>query len=154
MEIRAVRRRRRRRDVRRMVRRTAAGALTTQLATVAGLLVFDSVRRKDRPDREFPHRLGEPVPVDGGEVRIYTFGEHLFEDMLADIEAATDRIYFETYIWKGDAVGATLPPGAGRRPRARCRRLHRLRHLRQPRRAQGLLQGPPRRASTSGATPS
>ncbi|QBF46941.1 phospholipase D-like domain-containing protein [Janibacter limosus] len=105
MEIRAVRRRRRRRDVRRMVRRTAAGALTTQLATVAGLLVFDSVRRKDRPDREFPHRLGEPVPVDGGEVRIYTFGEHLFEDMLADIEAATDRIYFETYIWKGDAVG-------------------------------------------------
>ena len=105
MELRAARRRRRRRDVRRVVRRSAAAALATQLATVAGLLVFDSVRRHDRPDREFPHRHGDPLSVDGGEVRIYTFGEHLFEDMLADIEAATTRVYFETYIWKDDAIG-------------------------------------------------
>lgn len=105
MDLRSARRRRRRRDVRRAVRRVAAGTLATQLATVAGLLVFDSLRRKDRPDQEFPHRPGEPLPVDGGEVNIYTFGEPLFEDMLADITSATSRIYFETYIWKGDAVG-------------------------------------------------
>ncbi|WP_068260640.1 phospholipase D-like domain-containing protein [Janibacter limosus] len=105
MEIRAARRRRRRRGARRVVRRAAAGVLATQLATVAGLLIFDSARRKDRPDREFPHRHGDPVTVDGGEVRIYTFGEHLFEDMIADIESAQNRIFFETYIWKDDAVG-------------------------------------------------
>ncbi|MCW4602321.1 phospholipase D-like domain-containing protein [Janibacter hoylei] len=105
MDLRSARRRRRRSEVRRLVRRSAAAALATQLATVGGLLVFDSLRRKDRPDQEFPHRPGAPVPVDGGDVRIYTFGEHLFEDMLADIEAATSRIYFETYIWKSDAVG-------------------------------------------------
>ncbi|MEN3121987.1 phosphatidylserine/phosphatidylglycerophosphate/cardiolipin synthase family protein [Janibacter sp. LM] len=105
MELRATRRRRRRQHVRRVVRRAALATLGTQVATVAGLIVFDSARRKDRPDHEFPHRHGDPVPVDGGEVRIYTFGENLFEDMLADIEAASTRVLFETYIWKDDAVG-------------------------------------------------
>ncbi len=105
MDPRKIRRRRRRLEVRRTVRRAAGAALATQLLTVAGLLVFDSQRRKDRPDREFPHRHGGPVPVPGGDVRIYTFGENLFEDMLADIAAATERIYLETYIWKGDATG-------------------------------------------------
>ena len=105
MDLRKIRRRRRRLEVRRTVRNAAVAALATQLLTVAGLLVFDSQRRKDRPDKEFPHRHGGPVPVPGGDVRIYTFGENLFEDMLADIEAATERIYLETYIWKGDATG-------------------------------------------------
>ncbi|GAA8845523.1 phospholipase D-like domain-containing protein [Helicobacter pylori] len=105
MDPRKIRRRRRRLEVRRTVRRAAGAALATQLLTAAGLLVFDSQRRKDRPDREFPHRHGGPVPVPGGDVRIYTFGENLFEDMLADIAAATERIYLETYIWKGDATG-------------------------------------------------
>ncbi|MFX4285726.1 phospholipase D-like domain-containing protein [Janibacter sp. G349] len=105
MDLRKIRRRRRRLEVQRTVRRAAGAALATQLLTAAGLLVFDSQRRKDRPDKEFPHRHGGPVPVPGGDVRIYTFGENLFEDMLADIEAATERIYLETYIWKGDATG-------------------------------------------------
>lgn len=105
MNARAARRRRRRRDVRTIARRSAATILGTQLLTVAGLLVFDSQRRKDRPDREFPHEADGPVPVSGGDMRIYTYGVDLFEDMLADIEAAQERIYFETYIWKDDAVG-------------------------------------------------
>ena len=105
MNARSIRRRRRRLEVRRAVRRTAGAVVATQLLTVAGLLVFDSQRRKDRPDKEFPHQQGGPVPVPGGDVRIYTFGEHLFEDMLADIDAAQERIYFETYIWKDDAIG-------------------------------------------------
>lgn len=88
-----------------MVRRTAAAVLTTQLLTAAGLLVVDSQRRKSRPDKEFPHRHGDPIPVDGGEVQIYTFGENLFADMLADIASATSRIFFESYIWKDDSVG-------------------------------------------------
>ena len=105
MNARSIRRRRRRLEVRRAVRRTAGAVVATQLLTVAGLLVFDSQRRKYRPDKEFPHQQGGPVPVPGGDVRIYTFGEHLFEEMLADIDAAQERIYFETYIWKDDATG-------------------------------------------------
>ena len=105
MNARSIRRRRRRLEVRRAVRRTAGAVVATQLLTVAGLLVFDSQRRKDCPDKEFPHQQGGPVPVPGGDVRIYTFGEHLFEEMLADIDAARERIYFETYIWKDDAIG-------------------------------------------------
>ena len=105
MDMRRARRRHRRGEVRRLLRRTAATVLATQFLTAAGLLVFDGLRRKDRPDREFPHEADGPVPVPGGDVRIYTFGEDLFADMLADIDAAQDRIYFESYIWKGDAVG-------------------------------------------------
>lgn len=105
MKVRALRRRQRRRQASTLVRRAAAGFFAAQLLTVTGLLVFDSQRRKDRPDREFPHEADGPVPVSGGDMRVYTFGEDLFTDMLADIEAAQERIYFETYIWKGDAVG-------------------------------------------------
>ena len=106
MPSRRSRRRRRRHAIRTTLRRAGLAVLGTQVATAAGLLVFDSVRRRDRPVREFPYRSGEPIPVSGGEVRIYTFGEHLFEDMLEDIAAAEERVFFESYIWKGDAVGA------------------------------------------------
>lgn len=96
MKVRALRRRQRRRQASTLVRRAAAGFFAAQLLTVTGLLVFDSQRRKDRPDREFPHEADGPVPVSGGDMRVYTFGEDLFADMLADIEAAQERIYFET----------------------------------------------------------
>jgi len=105
MNTRLSHRRRRRRDARTLLNRTAAAVVATQILTAAGLLIFDGVRRKDRPDREFPHEADGPVPVPGGDVRIYTFGEDLFADMLADIDSAQERIYFETFIWKADAVG-------------------------------------------------
>lgn len=91
--------------IRRAVRRAATGALAAQLATVGGLLAFDSVRKKDRPDEEFPHRPPQDLPLPGGEIRVYTYGEHLYESMLADIDAATSRVYLETYIWKDDDYG-------------------------------------------------
>ncbi|WEV77956.1 phospholipase D-like domain-containing protein [Janibacter cremeus] len=87
------------------MRRTAGAAFGTQLFTAAGLLAFDSIRRRDRPDREFPRAPARALPVPGGEVRVYTYGEDLYEEMLADIAAAQERVFFETYIWKGDEVG-------------------------------------------------
>src|SRR5262249_36870309 len=33
------------------------------------------------------------------------FGKDLYDDMLAAIEGAQRQVLFETYIWKGDAVG-------------------------------------------------
>jgi len=43
--------------------------------------------------------------VGEGEITTYTFGKDLYADMLAAIEGARRRVLFETYIWKGDAVG-------------------------------------------------
>lgn len=90
---------------RRTARRAAAVTLAAQAATVVGLLVFDSKRKKERPVVRLPRAESHDLPVPGGELRIYTSGEPLFEDMLADIDAAQHRIFFESYIWKGDDTG-------------------------------------------------
>ena len=90
---------------RRTARWAAAVTLAAQAATVVGLLVFDSKRKKDRPQGPLPRAESRELPVPGGSMRIYTTGEPLYEDMLQDIDSATDRIFFETFIWKGDTVG-------------------------------------------------
>ena len=105
MDPRSTLRRRRRQDAGRAVSRAAMAVVGTQVLTAAGLIAFDSIRRRDRPEREFPRAPARALEVPGGEVRVYTYGEDLFEDMLTDIAAATERIFFESFIWKGDEVG-------------------------------------------------
>ena len=39
------------------------------------------------------------------EVTVYTYGEDLYRDMLDAIRQAKTRVFFETFIWKSDAVG-------------------------------------------------
>jgi cardiolipin synthase len=39
------------------------------------------------------------------EVTVYTYGEDLYRDMLGAIRQARTKIFFETFIWKSDAVG-------------------------------------------------
>lgn len=46
-----------------------------------------------------------PVAGAPGRVTTYTYGAHLYDAMLADIEAATDHVYLASYIWKSDEVG-------------------------------------------------
>lgn len=75
-----------------------------QLLTVLTLLLIDSRRKKDR-EVSFPHATTSEIRTSDSWVTIYTRGRDLFDDMLLAIEAATDRIYFETYIWKSDEVG-------------------------------------------------
>lgn len=90
---------------RRTARWAAAVTLAAQAATVVGLLVFDSKRKRDQPPGPLPRAESRELPVPGGSMRIYTTGEPLYEDMLADIDAAQHRIFFESYIWKGDDTG-------------------------------------------------
>ena len=45
------------------------------------------------------------MPVGEGTLTTYTFGQDLYDAMLAAIERAERQILFETYIWKGDEVG-------------------------------------------------
>lgn len=70
-----------------------------------GLTLVDSYRRRNKKPKPFPTTRPTTVAVGDGEVTTYTFGQDLYDDMLAAIDGATRQILFETYIWKGDEVG-------------------------------------------------
>ncbi|WP_420174634.1 phospholipase D-like domain-containing protein [Luteococcus sp. OSA5] len=91
--------------LRQLAVRAMAGVFTAQMCAAIGLTAVDAVQRRNRLPYRFP--VADPIPVEAGsdEVTIYTFGDDLYEDMLADIAQATETVYFETYIWKGDHVG-------------------------------------------------
>ena len=73
------------------------------LAVVMSLV--DAYRSRGRRPRPFPVTRPRTAAVGEGEITTYTYGQDLFDDMLAAIEGAQRTILFETYIWKGDAVG-------------------------------------------------
>ena len=74
-----------------------------------GLMITSKVRTQKRDRHEpgtYPHEPPVMVPIGtGSTATTYTYGEHLYQDMLAAIEGATRRILFETYIIKGDDMG-------------------------------------------------
>ena len=74
------------------------------LVAIAMSLV-DSYRRRGKKPKPFPTRTAQQTPVGDGTVTTYTFGQDLYDDMLAAIEGAQKQVLLETYIWKGDAVG-------------------------------------------------
>ncbi|KAA1416475.1 phosphatidylserine/phosphatidylglycerophosphate/cardiolipin synthase family protein [Nocardioides humilatus] len=67
--------------------------------------LVDSYRRRGKKPKPFPTRAPETVAVGEGEVTTYTYGRDLYDDMIAAIDGAQRQILFETYIWKGDAMG-------------------------------------------------
>jgi len=75
------------------------------LLVAIGMSLVDSYRRRGKKPKPFPTRTAQETPVGGGTVTTYTFGQDLYDDMLAAIEGAQKQVLFETYIWKGDAVG-------------------------------------------------
>lgn len=91
----------------RLLRRVLLGILGLQLAIAIGMSLVDSYRRRGKKPKPFPVTPPRTVKVGegGGEVTTYTYGQHLFDDMIAAIEAAERQVLFETYIWKGDEVG-------------------------------------------------
>ena len=46
--------------------------------------------------------------VEGNDVRVYTYGQDLYNAMLAAIDDARETIFLETFIWKGDPLGQTV----------------------------------------------
>jgi cardiolipin synthase A/B len=82
------------------------GLLTAQIAVAATLMGINHWRRKVRPHRAFfPRTAPEALPVGDTTATVYTYGEDLFEDMLAAIRGARRRILFESYIVKDDRAG-------------------------------------------------
>jgi cardiolipin synthase len=86
-----------------------SGALVGAQATIIAVLVFISEMRKRRAaPADFPHERRQIAEVDGNDVRIYTYGQDLYNAMLAAIDGARDTIFLETFIWKGDPLGQTF----------------------------------------------
>ncbi len=90
------------------VYRTALGILIAQILAMLGMTLFESLRKKRRKLKGFPRSTPTPLHIDDSELQVYTFGEDLYRDLLDAIDAAQERIYFETYIWKADEWGQRL----------------------------------------------
>ncbi len=76
-------------------------------ALVAGtLMTIDALRkRKGTTQSAFPHHDPIHGTVGQNDTTIYTYGEHLYDQMLDRIRNAKRSVYLETYIWKDDAIG-------------------------------------------------
>jgi cardiolipin synthase len=92
--------------VRRLARRAAATAAVTPVATAAGLVLLDKVRGQRYPlDKKFPTAPPATTVMGETSTTVYTYGDDLYEDMLAAIRGAKQQILLESYIWKADEVG-------------------------------------------------
>jgi cardiolipin synthase len=91
--------------IRRILARLLQAVVAVQGATLLGLAVVDYRRKRLLKPTEFPRVAPRSVTVGGSEVTVYTYGEDLYRDMLDAIRQARSRVFFETFIWKGDAVG-------------------------------------------------
>lgn len=95
--------------VRRLVRGAAVAAGTglagVPMAVAAGLTGVDMVKRRGRRRRPAHNPGVFDAPVRGSELRIFTSGDDLYEEMLAAIDEAQRIVKFETYIWKADPTG-------------------------------------------------
>lgn len=74
-------------------------------AILIGLTSFAAWRKRRTQFQGFPHETLPDVAVGDNKLRVFTYGRDLYASMLAAIESAQESIYFETYIWKDDAVG-------------------------------------------------
>lgn len=88
-----------------IIRRILLVIVAIQGATLIGLRIVDVWRKRKRSPAVFPRLPPRSVTVGGSEVTVYTYGEDLYADMLDAIRQAKERIFFETFIWKSDAVG-------------------------------------------------
>ncbi|GAB3784974.1 phospholipase D-like domain-containing protein [Nocardioides pacificus] len=88
-----------------VLRRTLVTVVGVPFLIAIAMSLVDSYRRRGKRPKPFPTTDPAPVRIGDGEVTTYTYGQHLYDDMLAAIESAQKRILFETYIWKGDEVG-------------------------------------------------
>jgi cardiolipin synthase len=79
--------------------------LSLQVITIAVLTVVDRRRRRRASPAAFPHSELPEISQDGAAFQLYTYGRDVYAAMLEAIDAATETIYLETFIWKDDAVG-------------------------------------------------
>jgi cardiolipin synthase len=82
------------------------GALVgAQSFVISVLAAVAELRKRRAPPVGFPHDNRLVTEVDGNDIRVYTYGQDLYNAMIAAIDGARETIFFETFIWKGDALG-------------------------------------------------
>ncbi len=87
------------------LRRLLLTIFGVQVGLAAALTLVDSYRRRGKKPKPFPVTPPASEEIGDSEVTTYTYGQDLYDDMLAAIAGAKRQILFETYIWKGDEVG-------------------------------------------------
>jgi cardiolipin synthase A/B len=85
----------------------AVGALVGLEAAISVvlLIVSASMRRRRRPTTGFPYLHQSEVQAGPNQLKIFSYGRDVYDAMLAAIDAAEERIYIESFIWKADEVG-------------------------------------------------
>lgn len=80
-----------------------------QITIIVSLMTTTAIRKRLRERhalKPFPVTPPTITPIgDDNTATTFTFGEDLYADMLESIRSARERILFETFIWKGDAIG-------------------------------------------------
>lgn len=100
------RRSERRRTTRRILLGAGAVSVAAPVGLAAALTGVDAMRKARTPGHHtVPPAEPLDASVDGNSLTTYTYGESLFEDMIAAIDNATDYVYLVSYIWKADEVG-------------------------------------------------
>ena len=72
----------------RVLRRTLLTVVGVQLGLAMAMTLVDSYRRRGKKPGEFPVTPPAEVPIGESTVTTYTYGQHLYDDMLAAIEGA------------------------------------------------------------------
>jgi cardiolipin synthase len=89
-----------------LVKWSTLGVMAAQIGAVGTVVAIDHVRkRRTPPTGRFPRSAPQHVQVGEDATTLYTFGQDLYDDMLADIRSATSFIYFEWFIVKADDTG-------------------------------------------------
>ena len=85
------------------------GVVAAQGLVVVILTGVGSWRKRLRPRHvSFPRTKTETLSVGVSTATVYAFGTALYDDMLAAIHGAQDRVLFESFIVKDDEVGLTF----------------------------------------------
>jgi cardiolipin synthase len=102
------------RRLRKAAVRATAALVAVQLATATAVTLLAERRRRRREPQGFPYLGPVSAEVSGNRLTVYTYGAHLYDDMIAAIDQAQSRVYLETFAWKSDEVGQRFMDALGR----------------------------------------
>ncbi|WP_043444175.1 phospholipase D-like domain-containing protein [Arthrobacter sp. L77] len=97
------------------VKRGVLAMITAQAVVIVGVVAVDVYQRSRRTKRPgFPQPGTFHTTIAGTGTTVFTYGEDLFDAMIAAIDDAKEQVLLETYIWKGDEVGARFRDAVNR----------------------------------------
>ncbi len=87
------------------IRRALLLVFGAPILIAIAVTLIDSYRSRGKKPKPFNTLPAKRTEIGEGAVTTYTFGQDLYDDMIAAIESAEQEVLLETYIWKGDEVG-------------------------------------------------